>query len=255
MKNTTSGSKIRVLIGDDSAEFGVICANDLHSPSLFVFTRKKDGYVILNAISRDNPDVVIMETVMPGLDAVAVLEKTRSWKNRPIFIVVSSFGSNSMENQAIQNGASYFAIRPFDAESMRNRIIELVREKRLGCMQVKCNSIEMRVTQMLQKIGVSAHLNGYHYLRTGILIAIQDPTVLNNMMLRLYPSIAEIHKTMATRVERSIRHALTVTWQQGNMDVIQSVFGCHSSVYEKPSNSEFIALLADILRIEKKSNT
>ncbi len=245
--------RIRILIGDDTAEFGVACANALRSEVMYVFTRKKDGDVVLHSIQTEKPNIVIMNMTMPHLDAIAVMEKAKQMRDLPIFIVVSSYENRDMEQVVLEHGASYFVLLPFDPATLHERIEKLMRERRQLMNIVKHENVEMRVTKILQKIGVSAHLHGYYHLRTGIILAVHDPSIMDNVMTRLYPDIATEHYTTASRVERSIRHAISVAWDQGNMEFIQTLFHYSRHTHrKKPTNSEFIALLADNVRLEQK---
>lgn len=213
--------KIKVLIGDDSAEYGITCANELRSLGLYVVTRRKDGKVILDAIRNDTPDVVVMDAVLPGMDAIEILEKSQTFETAPAFII-TDLAAKGMPNP--KNSA--------------NRNMEVV------------------VTEMIHQLGVPAHIKGYHYLRAAILASIENQALLESVTKLLYPTVAMQFDTTSSRVERAIRHAIEIAWDRGDLDTINSFFGYTvNNCKGKPTNSEFIALLTDKLRLQYGRST
>lgn len=254
-------NKIKILIGDDSAQYGVSCASSLRSMGFFVITRPKDGLTIFEAIKNEAPDVVIIEAVMTNLDAIELIKKLQaSSYKKPLFIVTSSYENSFIEQQVMLAGASYFMLKPFDVKVLGERIkamldIDTDITSDLTFAKTKGNpNLEIIVTDIIHQIGVPAHIKGYHYLRDSIMMAIEDPEIINAVTKQLYPSVAKQYNTTSSRVERAIRHAIEVAWDRGNVDVLNSYFGytIHSS-RGKPTNSEFIAMISDKLCLEMAS--
>ena len=194
---------------------------------------------------------------MPGYDAMGVMhaisEDTATEK--PMYIVAASCPMPSLERELINQGATYFAISPFNKTEMIERIYSLYSMKGKHFESEPSNpSLRVQVTEILHQIGVPAHIKGYHYLRDSIMMAIEDPEIINAVTKQLYPSVAKQYNTTSSRVERAIRHAIEVAWDRGNVDVLNSYFGytIHSS-RGKPTNSEFIAMISDKLCLEMAS--
>ncbi len=246
--------KIKILIGDNSAEFGLTWASLLKKEGMFTATRAKNGKVILESIKNDMPDFLIVEAKMPELDAVSLLEAVRAEKGElPITIVVSNIQTPELEKEVMDAGASYFMVKPFSPEIMVNKIRSLKGYKKMNVPQMhkELANLEYVVTDMIHRIGIPAHIKGYHYLRTAIILSINDSEMINSVTKLLYPTVAQRYSTTSSRVERAIRHAIEIAWDRGDVDVLNSLFGytIHTS-RGKPTNSEFIALIADKLRLE-----
>lgn len=243
--------KIKVLIGDDSAEYGVVCANELRSMNLYVMTRRRDGNVILDSIRNDHPDVVVVDAILPGMDAIELLEETMSMEHRPTFIVTSAYENEFIERQIMERGAAYFMLKPFEAAKLGRCILRLAHPDASNGMRIMEEDLETVITDMIHQLGVPAHIKGYHYLRTAILESIQEPSLLDSITKQLYPAVAKAYRTTASRVERAIRHAIEIAWDRGDLDTINSFFGYTvNNCKGKPTNSEFIALLTDKLRLQ-----
>lgn len=241
--------KIKVLIGDDSAEYGITCASVLRESGLYVITRRRDGKAILEAIRSEQPDVVVMDAVLPGMDAIEVLGKCKTLEHKPSVIVTSAYENAFIERQVMENGAAYFMLKPFEIDTLGNRIISLAEQPDFA-EKPREKQMEMVVTDIIHQLGVPAHIKGYHYLRMAILACIQDPSLLDSVTKQLYPAVAKEYDTTSSRVERAIRHAIEIAWDRGDLDVINSYFGYTvNNCKGKPTNSEFIALLADMLRL------
>lgn len=153
--------KIKVLIGDDSAEYGITCANELRALGLYVVTRRKDGKVILDAIRNDTPDVVVMDAVLPGMDAIEILEKSQTFAHAPAFIITSSYENTFIERQVMEKGAAYFMLKPFHISALGNRITELASNGIPDKAASAHRTLEMVVTEMIHQLGVPAHIKGY----------------------------------------------------------------------------------------------
>ncbi len=248
--------KVRVLIGDDSVEYGLSCANCFRSKGVYTVTRKKDGKILIESIRTECPEVVIMDAVMTHYDAVEVMTKLRSLGGKlPYFIITSAYDNAFLERQLVDAGASYFVQRPFDNEMMYERARKLLDGEPIQKIDEQ-NDLEIIVTDMIHQLGVPAHIKGYHYLRTAILMAIEDKELLESITKLLYPSVAKKYETTSSRVERAIRHAIEIAWDRGNVETLNSFFGYTVNTCKgKPTNSEFIALITDKLRLQNKNSS
>lgn len=249
-------TKTKIVLADESAEFGKSCALALKSSGFEVTNIKKEGREVLTALVEYKPDVVIMDAFMPGLDAIGVLTEAKtSGSEKPLFIVVSNSDSERLGSQIISAGADYYFIKPIDFRVLAQRINELLNwnsvDKREGA---KGTDLELMVSEVLHQIGVPAHIKGYRYLRYSIILCTNDTSVLGSITKILYPTVAKHFKTTPSRVERAIRHAIEVAWDRGDVDVLTSYFGYTiQSDRGKPTNSEFIAMISDKLRLEMKA--
>ncbi|SCJ87692.1 sporulation transcription factor Spo0A [Neobittarella massiliensis] len=254
-------NKVSVLIADDSAEFGRVCADVLKSKGFEVQTTKKDGKQVLEHISADHPQVVIMDAFMSGLDAIAVMQavKESGAEKRPVYICVLSFNNFAIENQLLAAGCNYCAIQPFDMDVLSKRIASLCGMSEAGPAgtlapaPVTATDLEISITETLHMIGVPAHIKGYHYIRDAIQLCIENSEMLGSVTKLLYPTVAKMHGTSASRVERAIRHAIEVAWDRGDIDVLNTYFGYTvNALRGKPTNSEFIAMIADRMKLSLK---
>ncbi len=254
--------KIKILIGDDSAQYGVNCAAALRTSGFFVITRPKDGMTIFEAITSEVPDVAVIDAVMPGLDAIALIKKimASSYK-KPFFIVTSAYENAFIEQQVMQAGASYFMIRPFDVKMLGERIKALldIDSDISGSAPVSSRAgvhpnLEIIVTDIIHQIGVPAHIKGYHYLREAIMLSVGDKEMLESVTKLLYPAVAKKFSTTPSRVERAIRHAIEIAWDRGDLDILNGFFGYTINTGKgKPTNSEFIALITDKICLKYKA--
>ncbi len=253
--------KLRVLLADDSAEFGHPCSNLLKTYGMEVLTLEKDGSKIAGEVKRFKPDVLIMDVFMPKLDAIGVLGqlKTMDPKQKPVCMVLSKSDNRLLESELLKTGADYYFLRPVELEVVAERIFQFTgREMGVGRTKEQGSlfsetELELMVTEMIHQLGVPAHIKGYHYLRTAIILAIKDPSYVGSITKLLYPTVAKLNATTSSRVERAIRHAIEVAWDRGDLEILNSCFGytVHST-RGKPTNSEFIALIADKLRLRLK---
>ncbi len=244
-------NKIRVLIGDDSAETGVSIANKLRERGMYAYTRRKDCSVILESIRNDPPDVVVIDINAQNGDVVAIMKRVRELGVKfPVFVVTSSYDNEFIERQVIDNGASKFLLKPYDADDLCRAINSALGDRANSLS----DDMEVVVTDIIHQLGVPAHIKGYHYLRTAILYSIEDKTLLDSVTKLLYPTVAGIYDTTSSRVERAIRHAIEIAWDRGNVDTLNSFFGYTVDTGKgKPTNSEFIALITDKLRLRYKA--
>ena len=228
-----------------------------------------NGKDIYDIIKEKEPDVVLLDIIMPKVDGLTVMERVNqdsSMKKHPAFIVISAVGQEQITEDAFNLGACYYIMKPFDNELILNRIKHFRdnRTRRPGAIrkpevqdfsvELKNRNLEMDVTSIIHEIGVPAHIKGYQYLRDAIIMSVEDMEMLNSITKILYPTIAKKHQTTPSRVERAIRHAIEVAWSRGKMDTIDELFGYTVSTGKgKPTNSEFVALIADKIRLEYKN--
>lgn len=245
--------KIKILIGDDSAQAGFSCASALRDQGFYVLTRQKSAIVILDAIRSEQPDVVVVDAILPGFDAIELIKRTMSQDGKkPFFIVTSPVDNAFIAEQVLSAGASYFMLKPFDPAILGERIkmmMHIDSGLSLGSKTRdtgKSPNLDIIVTDMIHQIGVPAHIKGYHYLREAIKGAVRDPQMLESITKILYPTVAKQFATTPSRVERAIRHAIEVAWNRGDVDTLNSFFGYTiDNDKGKPTNSEFIALITD----------
>lgn len=261
-------SKINILIADDNRDFCDIMKNFFEQYNdMEIMAIAHDGIEAYEKIVELKPDVAIIDGIMPKLDGLGVLEKMDKPNNpdMPICIMLSAMSQEKITQKAIDLGADYYIVKPFDLESIVKRIRQLINDTvvekasgeiiNMASLQSANVSLEAKVTNILHEIGVPAHIRGYHYMREAIMMAVNDIDVLNYITKELYPSIAKKYNTTPSRVERAIRHAIEVAWSRGKVDAIDKIFGYTVNTHKgKPTNSEFIALIADRLRLELKAS-
>ena len=250
-------NKIKLLLTEEPNEFDEETIRFLNSKNFSIYYSAKDGEDLLNKIGEIHPDVVLFDLFLTRLDGISVMRHIRQEsKNIPLFIAFSTFRSALLEQEAMNNGASYFVLKPYNIKDLTENIKMLLSTKNtVQTSSVFPNiNIEVKVTEILHQIGVPAHIKGYHYLRTAILYSIEDKTLLDSVTKLLYPTVANIYDTTSSRVERAIRHAIEIAWDRGNVDTLNSFFGYTVDTGKgKPTNSEFIALITDKLRLRYKA--
>lgn len=250
--------KLKVLIADDSTEFGQNCANVINSYGMEAVLCAKDGKALADYAVRLKPDAILSDIFMPNIDALGVMEllKEQFGGTLPLYFVMSGFGSSRLESEALSAGAAYFFIKPFDFSILAERILHISGYNKRTDVILNNNApitdsdLELMITDIIHQIGVPAHIKGYNYLRDAIIYSVKNPDVINSVTKVLYPAVAKKHNTTSSRVERAIRHAIEVAWDRGNLDVLNSYFGytVHTG-RGKPTNSEFIAMISDKLRL------
>ena len=235
-----------------------------------------NGQDACNAILNRKPDIVLLDVVLPVMDGFSVIEKVNgddSLLHAPAFIVVSSIGNQSMIECACKLGVAYYILKPFSLDNLARRILQIaaareetlrqkkVEEETSGKKETRAlsaagyteSSLEADITSIIREIGIPAHIKGYHYLRDAIIMAVNDMDVLNAITKILYPTVAKKYQTTSSRVERAMRHAIEVAWSRGKLDTLDELFGYTVSTGKgKPTNSEFIALIADTIQLEYK---
>ncbi len=255
------GKKLKIVIADDSTELGQSCSKALKSYGMDVILCQKDGQEVLSKIKSEKPDVVLADVFMPNLDIIGVLNSIKGFDSgeKPMIMAMSSFDNQRLEKETLDAGASYYFLKPFDINTMAERIIQLSGWKNeISPVVVKDNvvtdpELELMVTEIIHQIGVPAHIKGYHYLREAIILSVKNSDIINSVTKVLYPTVAKNHSTTSSRVERAIRHAIEVAWDRGDIDVLNSYFGYTiQNDRGKPTNSEFIAMISDKLRLRLK---
>lgn len=245
---------IRVLIADEGGEFGEECRAELEKLSAEVVMCKKNGDTVIELLEHELFDAVVMDVFMPAADGLEVLERLKSGlAKRPCVVLISAVASSDFEEQIINAGADYYFIKPVKADAVAKRIHSLVswisKKDRVKNL-VRGDDLEIVISDIMRQIGVPAHIKGYQYLRTSIMLCIEDGSMLGSVTKILYPTVAKQYGTTASRVERAIRHAIEVAWDRGDVDVLSSYFGYTvDSQRGKPTNSEFIAMIADKLKL------
>lgn len=278
-----ANQRIRVLIGDDNREFCELVQEFLATqPDISLVGMAHHGMAVLNAVGELAPDVLILDLIMPYLDGIGVLEQM-SWLNlpkRPKILMMSAFGQESITRKAMEAGADYYLLKPFDLDVMATRIRQLggllpipavglagLQGYHLtgagshgGSGQVRAPLLprrnpEQAVSLVIREMGIPTHLKGYRYLKEAILLVMKETDLLSRITKELYPTVARNHSTTASRVERAIRHAIELAWNRGNQEVLDQVFAKSGHREKgKPTNSEFIAIVADRLRTDSKAS-
>lgn len=266
-------NKIKVCVVDDNRELVSLLQNYLATQEdMEVVGVAHNGQECLDVLDRVYPDVLVLDIIMPHLDGLAVLERLRDSRKTPIpnVIMLTAFGQEDVTKKAVELGASYFILKPFDLENLGNHIRQVSGKSgavprinsTMSATPVyrsqadsKPRNLDASITSIIHEIGVPAHIKGYLYLREAISMVYNDIELLGSITKVLYPDIAKKYNTTASRVERAIRHAIEVAWSRGNIDSISSLFGYTVSMTKaKPTNSEFIAMVADKLRLEHKAS-
>ena len=262
--------KIKIVLADDNKDFCQVLKEYLsNEDDIEILGIAKDGIEALDLVKRTQPDLLVLDVIMPHLDGLGVIEKLNAMDipKMPKIIVLSAVGQDKITQSAINLGADYYIVKPFDFVIFINRIRELVSNKTTHIepksrvntdIQMtrsdfvkNSGNIETEITNIIHEIGVPAHIKGYLYLREAIKMVIENVELLGAVTKELYPSIAKKFNTTPSRVERAIRHAIEVAWSRGKVDTINQLFGytVHNTK-GKPTNSEFIAMIADKLRLE-----
>lgn len=251
--------KTKIVIADDNKEFCESLKNYLSETGVFeIIAIAHDGKKAYEAVIELKPDVLLINVILPLLDGLTVLGKIENnniLARKPKTIVFAPTAHENIINSVMNRGAGYFLIKPFEFSVLRDRIVDITSEK-LGTGGVSTRSnkdVETNITMYIQQLGVPAHIKGYQYIRDAITMVIEDMDSINSITKVLYPTVAKHYNTTPSRVERAIRHAIEVAWDRGNPDVLNDFFGYTIlSSKGKPTNSEFIAMIADKIRLEMK---
>lgn len=254
----------KILIADENAAMRQSLRDGLIRQGYRYIEEATNGEEALTRIGRNHPDIVIADVWLSKLDGIGVLRQCKSMEmgadKPPAFIILSMVSNQNIFIEASNSGAELCMLKPIDLQSLCDHMELLLRNRR-GAHALSSDTssefgipdIESQVTKIIHQIGVPAHIKGYQYLRTAILLTIQDSDIINSVTKVLYPSVAKKYATTTSRVERAIRHAIEVAWDRGDVDTLNSYFGYTiQNNRGKPTNSEFIAMIADNLRLKYK---
>lgn len=262
-------NKISVAVVDDNEKIVETICNELErDEEINIVGKAKNGEEAFDIIKKTNPDVVVLDLIMPKMDGLSLMNKIHkdgSIIKLPFFIITSAISNETVIQDAFGYGAGYYMLKPFEKEMIVERVKTAKsynkrlpdNKKFVAAYEDKKKfmdrNIESDVTNIIHDVGVPAHIKGYQYLREAIIMSVNDPEMLNSITKILYPTIAKTFQTTSSRVERAIRHAIEVAWNRGKMDTIDELFGYTINAEKgKPTNSEFIALIADKIRLEYK---
>ncbi len=245
--------KKRVVIADASEEFRQMLADMIESETdLTLVGQTGDGEELLNLISRTDPDVVVMELLLTGMDGLEVMEKLG--EHKPKLLVLSAFATSTLAEEVSSRGGAYCMLKPCRMSTVIERVRQLAasQTEQEESEEDSARALERRVTSIIHEIGVPAHIKGYQYLREAITLVVNDMDTINAVTKVLYPAVAKKFGTTASRVERAIRHAIEVAWDRGDLETLQKYFGYTvNGAKGKPTNSEFIAMIADRISLEQ----
>lgn len=244
--------QLKVLITAEDKNAAAFYTQELKKQNIQVICCEKDGAKALAILEQERPDAALLNVFMPALDALAVKERYEAQHGAAAaFYAMGTVDSEELSAQIMGEGFHYYYLKPFDIALFGARL-----RKQMGAGRApagKAEALVVEVTEILHQIGVPAHIKGYHFLRDAILMNVEEPTLINAVTKRLYPAIAKRHDTTASRVERAIRHAIEVAWDRGDVDILNSYFGYTiHNLRGKPTNSEFIAMIADKMRLSKE---
>jgi two-component system response regulator (stage 0 sporulation protein A) len=260
------GNGIRIMVADDNRNLCEMLKNYVQGQEdLNIVGVAYNGLEAWELIQTKEPDLIILDVVMPNLDGLSVLERVnaRTTLKRPKIIMLTAFGQESLTHQAMLLGVDYFVLKPFDLDLLGKRIRSLMQDMQSSAPAQFSTSpspivtalgkginLNVEVTTLMHQIGIPAHVKGYQYIRDAIMMVVEDVSLLGAVTKELYPGIAKKHNTASNRVERGIRHAIELAWMRGQTDVLKRIFGYSMNIErQKPTNSEFIALLADKFRV------
>ena len=255
-------NKTKIMVVDDNKEFVKLINMYINSQKDMVALESLyDGTNVISTIKQSKPDVLLLDVVMPEKDGLTVLEELSDevGVEKPLIVIMSAIGQEKVTQKAISLGATYYVVKPFDMITLIDRVRDILKEKDevkeeyMVAYGNKNLPLEVRVTQMIHDVGVPAHIKGYQYIREAIMLAVNDEDIINSITKTLYPTLSEKFNTTPSRVERAIRHAIEVAWNRGQIEMHEKIFGYTvNSNKGKPTNSEFIAMIADRIRLSEK---
>ncbi len=248
-------NNLKILLSGEGSEFGKNCAGTLRTYGYDVHLVPKDGKVILNKLESIEYDVLVIDAFMSGTDALGVISEIEKKNKKPVIMVMSGSDNPVFEQEILSAGADYYFLKPFDIAMLAQRIGQFAGKEAVKTGEIVRNDtdLQMTVSEIMHQIGVPAHIKGYQYLREAIVLSINDREMMGSVTKVLYPTVAKTYSTTSSRVERAIRHAIEVAWDRGDVDVLSSYFGYTiQNSRGKPTNSEFIAMISDKLRLRLK---
>lgn len=263
-------TRLNVMIAEDNVVMTSTLRNMLETDGYQVVGSARDGEEAYEMIQEKKPDIVLMDVIMPKMDGLSVMEKLykeHKLETMPSFIMVTAAGNDQVTSEAFHFGASYYIMKPFNKEMVLDKIKRICCDRANNMQRndlkkvqpyetldeyVKAN-LEKDITKILHEVGIPAHIKGYQYLRDAVTISMEEEGQITSVTKVLYPTIAKYHKTTSSRVERAIRHAIEVAWGRGKLETIDEIFGYTVHTGKgKPTNSEFIALVTDKIRLDYK---
>lgn len=240
----------KILIADSDADFRKECEINL-GKNFNVVGLAPDGVEAIRLINATRPDVVLLDLWLAKRDGIGVIEEFSDKPDKPLFVVATSINNMNMLKDASDKGAAYCVRKPFSFSEITARISELLNGVKPHVTAY--SDLEQQVTEVIHLVGIPAHIKGYNYLRTAIMLVLKDTGALDCVTKVLYPLVAKMYDTSPSRVERAIRHAIEVAWDRGDLDTLTDMFGYTvQNSRGKPTNSEFIALISDNLRLKNK---
>lgn len=259
--------KIKVVVADFDRNFvNSLCGYMQETKKIEVVGCAYDGLDAVSFVKNNDVDVLIMDLVLPSIDGIGVLERLSRIKaeKRPHVIIVSSVLNETVASFSNSYGVEYYMLKPINYDTLIDRITmmtapivpttNIISADSININKFEYGEVESMVTNVIHEIGIPAHIKGYQYIRQAIMMAIYDLDIMNSVTKELYPTIAEMFSTTSSRVERAIRHAIEIAWDRGDTDTLNNVFGYTvSQIKGKPTNSEFIAMIADKLRLRLKN--
>ena len=246
-------NRVKVVVADGSESFRRVVTELVEKSGDFQLVGSTgDGTEVLPLVQENGAELVVMDLVLPGLDGMSILRKLHEMgEAAPAVIAVSSFCSSQVMNEAGNLGVSYFMAKPCTEDAVLERMRAAVAASQAEEHEP---GLESLVTSIIHEVGVPAHIKGYQYVREAIMIAVEDMEVINSVTKVLYPEVAKRYGTTSSRVERAIRHAIEVAWDRGDLEILQKFFGYTvSNTKGKPTNSEFIAMISDRIRLQLKA--
>ena len=247
--------KIKVIMVDDNIGLVEMVEEYFNeSKSIKLVNKAYDGIEGIDLIEKErgNYDVIILDLIMPNKDGIYVLEEMKKRGIKEKVIVLTSYNASNVIKEVSSYGVSYFMLKPFDNIELEKRVLDLFKkEEETKTVDFYHSNIQVSITKMLHELGIPSHIKGYQYLREAITVIFERPETIGGITKELYPELANKFDTTVSRVERAIRHAIAVSWNRGNIDLMEEIFG-HSVDIDKakPTNSEFVVTLADKLRLD-----
>lgn len=243
---------IKILVVDDNKDLVVTIKKYFENTNIiikYVANEIDEGFKLIES-KKEDYDLILIDPLLPKVDSLTILERIKERTNKDVFIISSYKDNELLENARELNIVNYM-LKPFDLNILEKRINMLIDNNNQTSIESEHNTIRKKITKIIHELGVPSNLNGYNYIREGIMLVYYDPTLSSKITKGLYPKIAEKYTSNESRVERSMRHAIEVSWNRGNWDMMEDIFGYSVSIDKaKPTNSEFIVTIADMLRLE-----
>jgi len=246
-------NKIKVLMIDDNVQLIEVIKEYFKDSSQIKITDEAyDGLSGLDKIENSEYDVILLDLIMPNKDGLYVLEQMKKKSINKKIIVATSYNAPEVIRQVSDYGVNYYILKPFDFDDLEKRILDMFNKKVEGkSVDLHYNNLQISITKILHELGIPSHIKGYQYIREGVILVFDNPDMIGGITKELYPELADKFDTTVSRVERAIRHAIEVSWNRGNWDLMEEIFGNSVDIDRaKPTNSEFIVTVADKLRLD-----